>query len=129
MCLLREMGIKGIETMKGGPMGYAQYSYFASFDHRDPETLWCFNENEPNYRLRPDKVVVWFLVYLEGQGKHTIFLRPITNEANLTLKQLLSTIHKTFLRSVNASFDRRYQLEGLKAETMEIIGITPYTHD
>ncbi len=114
-------------------MGYLHYQYLTSFKYRDPDTLWCYDEEKPNYRIRPERVSVWILVYIHERDKHNIFVRQFGNEDGVTLKELLKAIHKgtdktkPFKDEVNDFYKRKYELEAqLQMEVKEIVAITPY---
>jgi len=108
-------------------MGYLHYQYLTSFTYRDPDTLWCFDEKEPNYRIIPDRVSVWILVYIHERDKHNVFVRQVGNPEGLTLKKLLKEINENYLKEVNDFYKRKYELESqLLMEALEIVAISPY---
>lgn len=114
-------------------MGALHYNYLTSFKYRDPETLWCFDEEKPNYRIIVDRVTVWLLVYIHERDKYTILARTAGNENNLSLKKFLNVIlygsptEKSYIESLNSFYRRKYELESsLLIEVQEIVAITPY---
>ncbi len=111
-------------------MGYAQYSFLKSFKNRDPQTLWCFDTEQPNYNARPKNVSVWFRVYYPERDKYNILIRTVHNENNIPLSHLLAHIRTNWWSKLKDYYARKYQLETLlEIQAEEIIAITPFGKD
>ena len=116
-------------SKKFGPKSTARLSYINDFKNMDPRTKWLFNSQTPDsqYRTRPKRVVVWYLLYMPEREVYNIVPWTVNNPDKLSLSRVLKNLNEHFIESAKRYFILKAENEGTAPlEPMDIIFITPY---
>ncbi len=102
-----------------------KYDILRGYQYRHSPSLVVSDIQQINWKSKPKKVNVWFLVYYHHQPGYNIEVRTWYNDERFTLRQLTKMIHTDFISDMNGKFIRERTQTYKQKEAIHLIAIEP----
>lgn len=102
-----------------------KYDILRQYQYRHSPSLVVSNHQLINWKCKPKKVNIWFLVYYHHQPGYNIEVRTWHNDDRMTLKFLMGLVHKEFLEDMNGKFIRERTQTYKHKEAIHLVAIEP----
>lgn len=102
-----------------------KYDILRNYQYRHAPSLVVTDVQRIEWKSKPLKVNIWFLVFYHHASRYNIEVRTWYNDEGATLKKIVRGIHEEFISEMNFKFTReRYQTYKHK-EAQHIVAIEP----
>ena len=102
-----------------------KYDILRNHQYRHHPSLIVSHRQQIDWKTKPKRINIWFLVYYHHQPGYNIEVRTWYNDERYTLSKLVKMVHSDFMNDMKNKFIREQTQTYKHKEAIHLVAIEP----